>query len=75
MGRIEKHLSSSQIIILGFALVILLGALILMLPISSRSGTVTPFLDCLFTSTSAICVTGLVVYDTATHWTVLDRRS
>lgn len=73
MGRIEKHLSSSQIIILGFALVILLGALILMLPISSRSGTVTPFLDCLFTSTSAICVTGLVVYDTATHWTVFGQ--
>jgi trk system potassium uptake protein TrkH len=73
MGRIEKRLSSSQIIILGFAGVILLGALILMLPISSQSGTVTPFLDCLFTSTSAVCVTGLVVYDTATHWTIFGQ--
>lgn len=73
MGRIEKRLSSSQMIILGFALVILLGALILMLPISSKSGTVTPFLDCLLTSTSAVCVTGLVIYDTATHWTVFGQ--
>lgn len=73
MGRIEKRLSSSQIIILGFAGVILLGALILMLPISSQSGTVTPFLDCLLTSTSAVCVTGLVVYDTATHWTIFGQ--
>ena len=73
MGRIEKRLSSAQIIILGFAMVILLGALILMLPVSSKSGTVTPFLDCLFTSTSAVCVTGLVYYDTAMHWTVFGQ--
>lgn len=73
MGRIENRLSSAQIIILGFALVILLGAFILMLPISSQAGTVTPFLDCLLTSTSAVCVTGLVVYDTAVHWTVFGQ--
>ncbi len=73
MGRIEKRLSSSQMIILGFAGVILLGALILMLPISSQSKTMTPFLDCLLTSTSAVCVTGLVVYDTATHWTIFGQ--
>lgn len=66
----RRQISSSQIILLGFALVIALGALVLMLPVSSRTGTVTPFLDCLFTSTSAVCVTGLVVYDTATHWSV-----
>lgn len=63
--RRKKELNSFQIIIFGFAGVILLGALLLMLPISSRTGQVTPFLDCLFTSTSAVCVTGLVVYDTA----------
>ena len=64
----KRRLTSSQIIIFGFALVILVGALVLMLPVSSKAGTVTPLLDCLFTSTSAVCVTGLVVYDTATHW-------
>ena len=56
-------------IALSFAATILIGSLLLMLPISSREGTVTPFLDCLFTATSATCVTGLVVYDTYLHWT------
>ena len=60
--------SSSRIIILGFFLAILCGSLLLMLPIASREGRVTPFLDTLFTATSAVCVTGLVVYDTATYW-------
>lgn len=66
-------LSSAQIIMLGFAGLILVGALLLMLPISSNDGTVTPFLDCLFTATSASCVTGLVVHDTATHWSVFGQ--
>lgn len=63
-----KRLSPFQIILLGFAGVILVGALILMLPISSKEGVTTPFMDALFTSTSAVCVTGLVVRDTATYW-------
>ena len=66
--KIKEKLSSFQIIILGFAGVILLGAILLMLPISSKAGVVTPFGDALFTSTSAVCVTGLVVKDTATYW-------
>ncbi len=69
----RRQIRSSQIILLGFALVIALGALVLMLPVSSRSGTMTPFLNCLFTSTSAVCVTGLVVYDTATHWSAFGQ--
>ncbi|MBQ8238272.1 MAG: Trk family potassium uptake protein [Oscillospiraceae bacterium] len=69
----KRKLSSSQIILFGFAFVILIGALVLMLPISSKTGLATPFLDCLFTSTSAVCVTGLIVYDTATHWTVFGQ--
>lgn len=64
----KRKLSSAQIILFGFALVILVGALLLMLPVSGKAGAVTPFLDCLFTSASAVCVTGLVVYDTAAHW-------
>lgn len=57
-----------QIIILGFAAVILIGALLLMLPVSSKAGIITPLNEALFTSTSAVCVTGLVVQDTATYW-------
>ena len=70
MGTIKKRkrLSSFQIILLGFIGVIFLGALILMLPFSTRSGRVTPFNQALFTATSAVCVTGLVVQDTATYW-------
>ena len=66
--RKKMRFSSSRIIILGFFLAILCGSLLLMLPIASREGRVTPFLDTLFTATSAVCVTGLVVYDTATYW-------
>ena len=54
--------------ILGFAGVILLGALVLMLPIATASHTWTPFHEALFTSTSAVCVTGLVVQDTGSYW-------
>lgn len=71
--RLKLKLQSAQIIMLGFAAVILLGALLLMLPVSSRAGTATPFVDCLFTSTSAVCVTGLVVFDTASHWSVFGQ--
>lgn len=71
--RRKRRLSSFQIIILGFAGLILAGALLLMLPISARSGSVTPFHEALFTSTSAVCVTGLVVHDTATYWSVFGQ--
>ena len=64
----QNKLSSFQIIILGFAGVIVLGALLLMLPISTQNGVVTPFSKTLFTVTSAVCVTGLVVFDTASYW-------
>ena len=64
----RKRLTSFQIILLGFIGVILLGALLLMLPISSKSGRITPFNQTLFTSTSAVCVTGLIVQDTASYW-------
>ena len=66
--HIKKHLTSFQIIILGFAAVVLFGALLLMLPISSQTGEMTPFNESLFTATSAVCVTGLVVHDTASYW-------
>lgn len=66
--HLKKHFSQFQIIIFGFAMVILLGTFLLMLPFSTQDHNGAPFLNALFTSTSAVCVTGLVVYDTATFW-------
>ena len=71
--RRKRRLSSFQIIILGFAGVILLGALLLMLPISTTGGNVTPFNETLFTATSAVCVTGLVVQDTGSYWSTFGQ--
>ena len=64
----KRKLSSSQIILFGFAGVILVGSLLLMLPFATNSGQSASFWDALFTSTSAVCVTGLIVQDTATYW-------
>lgn len=68
MIKRRKRLTSFQIILLGFVGVIILGALILMLPVSAKNGSFTPFNQTLFTATSAVCVTGLIVQDTATYW-------
>lgn len=73
LKKIRSKLSSFQIIIIGFAVMIIIGALLLMLPIASQSHTVTPFDKTLFTSTSAVCVTGLIVEDTATHWSAFGQ--
>ena len=59
---------SPLLLIYGFAGIILLGTILLWLPISSETDRFTPFIDALFTSTSAVCVTGLVVVDTGTYW-------
>lgn len=65
-----KRRTNVEILALGFAIVILVGTFLLLLPISSNH---TDFLDALFTATSTTCVTGLVVYDTATHWTLFGQ--
>ena len=70
--RFLKKWSSVQIITVGFLLLTLVGASILSLPISSN-GQPTNFVDSLFTATSAVCVTGLVVFDTATHWSLFGK--
>lgn len=64
-----KVMTPSQVLVLGFALVILFGALLLSLPQSTQDGVGLPFLNAAFTATSAVCVTGLVVVDTATTFT------
>ncbi|MCT0506908.1 Trk family potassium uptake protein [Lactococcus lactis] len=68
-----KTLTYSQKIVLGFILLGLIGTILLALPISSKTGNWTPLLDSLFTSISALCVTGLTVYDTFTHWSFLGQ--
>lgn len=63
------HLNTAEILVIGFALVILLGAILLNMPFASKSGESVGFVDALFTAASAVAVTGLVVKDTLTHWT------
>lgn len=69
----QKQLTSFQIIIFGFAGVILTGAILLTLPFAAASEQRTSFADALFTATSSVCVTGLVVQDTATYWSVFGQ--
>lgn len=64
----KVKISSFQKIMLGFLALILLGSLLLTLPVSSKNGVRTPFDEALFTATSASCVTGLIIHDTATYW-------
>ena len=70
--RLPK-LSHIQVIALGFLLMIAVGTALLMLPIAAHSREVTPFLTALFTSTSASCVTGLVLVDTGTYWSLFGQ--
>ena len=67
------HFTPFQTIVFGFMAAILIGALLLFLPFSTKTGETTSFFDALFTSTSAVCVTGLVVHDTATHWSLFGQ--
>ena len=72
--RYRQHrFSSFQVIIAGFAAVDLVGALLLMLPIAAQQQCITPFHEALFTSTSALCVTGLVVQDTGSYWSAFGQ--
>lgn len=71
--RFIRKQSPARLISLGFAGVILIGAVLLKLPVSIQEGAVVSWIDALFTSTSAVCVTGLIVVDTAEHFTVFGR--
>ena len=62
-----------QLIAIGFLTVILVGSLLLMLPFATKQGQTTSYVDALFTATSATCVTGLVPFDTFTHWTLFGQ--
>lgn len=69
----QWELSPYQILVLGFSGLILCGAFLLMLPVSSSTGEPTAFIDALFTATSAVCVTGLIVVDTGTYWSTFGQ--
>jgi trk system potassium uptake protein TrkH len=69
----RSGLSSFQVIIISFLILIILGTVLLMLPISSRERCMTSFSDSLFTAVSATCVTGLVIKDTATYWSLFGQ--
>ncbi len=71
--KFKRRLSGVQMIALGFFLLILIGACLLMLPCSTKSGESTDFLTALFTAASASCVTGLILADTFTHWTLFGQ--
>jgi len=73
MRKILKRLSSVQVIMMGFLLVIVVGSVLLSLPFSSADGKAVPYLDALFTSTTATCVTGLVTLPTVTTWSVFGQ--
>lgn len=73
LKKLLKKLTYTQIIVLSFLIMILAGAFLLCLPISSASGEFTPPLNALFTATSATCVTGLIVYDTCTYWSIFGK--
>ncbi len=69
----SRELQPTQVLAYSFFFLIILGGLLLSLPISSSSGEFTPFIDSLFTATSALCVTGLTVVETAAHWNTFGK--
>jgi len=75
IGAIHKNkdLNPSIILVIGFAAVIFIGAILLNLPIASQNNQSVGFVNALFTSTSAICVTGLIVVNTAAHWSIFGQ--
>lgn len=73
MKKRKFSLSTTQIILLSFLVTIIIGSLLLSLPVSSASGTPVPYIDALFTATTATCVTGLVTITTASSWSIFGQ--
>ena len=68
-----NELRPIQIILLGFFITIFAGSILLTLPIAAKSGQATSYIDALFTATTSVCVTGLVVETTMTHWSLFGQ--
>lgn len=71
--KVSKRFNPARTLVVGFLIIIAAGTVLLCLPISSKERAFTPIFDCLFTATSASCVTGLSVYDTYTHWSLFGQ--
>ena len=71
--RRKFNISPTQTVVISFAVIIFIGSILLNLPMASKSGQSIGYIDALFTATSATCVTGLVVVDTGTHWTMFGK--
>ena len=67
------RMTPARMLVLGFLGIIALGTILLILPVSSRSGEVTPFIDAMFVTVSASCVTGLISVDTNAHWSLFGQ--
>lgn len=68
-----RELRPVQVILIGFLATILVGSLLLSLPIATKSGQATPYIDALFTATTSVCVTGLIVQTTMTYWSIFGQ--
>lgn len=73
LKKLKKHMSTTRVIAVSFALVILLGTLLLCLPVSSAEGVWTTPVNALFTATTSTCVTGLVVENTGVYWSTFGQ--
>lgn len=71
--KTAKRFNPARTLVVGFLAIIAAGTLLLCLPIASKTREFTPIFDCLFTATSASCVTGLIVYDTFAHWSLFGQ--
>ena len=69
----KKKFSPVKVVAVGFAILILIGGLLLCTPFASSNGSSTSFIDSIFTATSAVCVTGLAVKNTALHWSAFGK--
>ena len=69
----SRNLASASTVLYGITVLLVLGTILLLLPISNSQGSVTPFMDAFFTATSAVTVTGLVVQDTPEYWSTVGQ--
>ncbi len=73
INKSVKRMNPARVLSVGFLVIILTGTILLCMPFCSKDGNFTPVFDCLFTATSAACVTGLIIYDTYSHWNVFGQ--
>ncbi len=73
INRQQKHISPARMLVVGFLAIIIIGSVLLWLPFASADGSMKPYSECLFTATSATCVTGITVVDTCGAWSLFGQ--